>query len=103
MVSGCQVRGGPTAGSSPHQERSDGSYETIGVTPGGRAIAIVWRYDEDFDPLEDGWTAEVPSGPADILQEGLVGLEDLLVRGRDEYEEPRVRARLLAGLEVPTE
>lgn len=43
----------------PHQERSDGSYETIGVTPSGRAVAIVWRYDEEFDPLENGWTTEV--------------------------------------------
>jgi len=43
----------------PHQERSDGSYETIGVTPSGRAIMIVWRYDEEFDPLEEEGTAEV--------------------------------------------
>jgi len=43
----------------PHQERSDGAYETIGVTPSGRAIVIVWRYDEEFDPLEEEGTAEV--------------------------------------------
>ncbi len=43
----------------PHQERSDGSYETIGVTASGRTILIVWRYDEEFDPLEEEGAAEV--------------------------------------------
>ncbi len=42
-----------------HQERTDGSYETIGETPSGRVIMIVWRYDEGFDPFEDEGTAEV--------------------------------------------
>ena len=42
----------------PHQERSDGSYETIGATPAGRVIVVVWRYHEEFDPLEDEGTAE---------------------------------------------
>jgi hypothetical protein len=43
----------------PHQERDDGSYETIGVTPAGRSILIVWRYDEALDPLEASGTADV--------------------------------------------
>ncbi len=43
----------------PHQERRDGSYETIGTTPSGRVILIVWRYDEEFDSLEDSGTADV--------------------------------------------
>ena len=42
-----------------HQERSDGSYETVGATPSGRVVLIVWRYDEEIDPLEDAGTAEV--------------------------------------------
>jgi hypothetical protein len=33
----------------PHQEREDGAYETVGRTPSGRLILIVWRYDEGFD------------------------------------------------------
>ena len=43
----------------PHQERDDGSFETVGETPSGRVILIVWRYDEVFDPLEEAGTAEV--------------------------------------------
>ena len=43
----------------PHQERPDGSYETIGATASGRVILIVWRYDEEFDSLEDSGTADV--------------------------------------------
>ena len=43
----------------PHQERRDGSYETIGTTPSGRVILIVWRYDEEFDSLEDTGTTDV--------------------------------------------
>ena len=33
----------------PHQEREDESYETIGVTPSGRANMIIWRYDTEFE------------------------------------------------------
>lgn len=36
-----------------HQERRDGSYETVGTTPSGRILLIVWRYDDVFDPLEN--------------------------------------------------
>lgn len=43
----------------PHQERADGSYETIGMMPSGRVILIVWRYDEEFDPVEDEGTADM--------------------------------------------
>ncbi len=43
----------------PHQERRDGSYETIGTTPSGRVILIVWRDDEEFDSLGDTGTTEV--------------------------------------------
>jgi uncharacterized DUF497 family protein len=43
----------------PHQERSDGSFETVGMTPSGRAIMIIWRYDEEMDLLEDDGTTEV--------------------------------------------
>ncbi|MBN1418462.1 MAG: hypothetical protein JXP34_06765 [Planctomycetes bacterium] len=43
----------------PHQERPDGSFQTVGVTPSGRVILIVWRYDEEFDALEKDSTAEV--------------------------------------------
>ena len=42
-----------------HQEREDGSFETIGVTPSGRGILIVWRYDEEIDTVEDDGTTEV--------------------------------------------
>lgn len=42
-----------------HQEREDGSYETIGVTPSGRIILIVWRYDEAFDAIETEGTIAV--------------------------------------------
>jgi uncharacterized DUF497 family protein len=44
---------------SPHQERRDGSYETIGTTPSGRVILVVWRYDEEFDSLEETGTTDV--------------------------------------------
>jgi hypothetical protein len=43
----------------PHQERTDGSYESVGATPAGRVILMVWRYDEEFDPLEEEGIAEV--------------------------------------------
>jgi hypothetical protein len=43
----------------PHQERRDGSYETIGTTPSGRVILIVWRDDEEFDSLVETGTTEV--------------------------------------------
>lgn len=43
----------------PHQERDDGSFETIGRTQAGRVIFIVWRYDEAFDALEEDLTVEV--------------------------------------------
>jgi len=36
-----------------HQEREDGSYETMGVTPARRKILIVWRYDEEFEALAE--------------------------------------------------
>jgi hypothetical protein len=36
-----------------HQEREDGSYETSGATASGRMILIVWRYDEEFEALEE--------------------------------------------------
>jgi hypothetical protein len=42
-----------------HQEREDGSFETIGVTPSGRTIFIVWRYDEEIDAVEDDGRSEV--------------------------------------------
>jgi hypothetical protein len=42
-----------------HQERSDGSYETIGPTPSGRVILIVWRYDEVFEALEESGATDV--------------------------------------------
>ena len=42
-----------------HQERRDGSYETIGTTPSGRVVPIVWRYEEEFDSLEDTGTTDV--------------------------------------------
>ena len=33
--------------------------DELGSAASGRVIAIVWRYDEEFDPLEDEGTAEV--------------------------------------------
>lgn len=42
-----------------HQERADGSYETIGATPSGRLILIVWRYDEEFEALQEEGVVEV--------------------------------------------
>ena len=42
-----------------HREREDGSFETIGVTPSGRVIMIVWRYDEEVDAVEVDGTTEV--------------------------------------------
>ena len=36
-----------------HGDRPD-SFETIGRTPGGRVIRIVWRHDRDWDP-SDPW------------------------------------------------
>lgn len=43
----------------PHQERDDGSYETVGRTSSGRLILIVWRYDEEFDALGQDYVVEV--------------------------------------------
>ncbi len=37
-----------------HQERDDGSYETIGPTPSGRLIFVVWRYDDDAWQAAEG-------------------------------------------------
>lgn len=34
-------------------ERDDGSFMTIGATPSGRNIRIIWRFDEVVDPLAD--------------------------------------------------
>jgi hypothetical protein len=45
--------------SGAHQEREDGSYETIGTTPSGKRILIVWRYDQEFDAVEKGNVIEV--------------------------------------------
>jgi len=42
-----------------HQERDDGSYETIGSVPSGRRIFVVWRY--DADAWHEGEGAEVVS------------------------------------------
>lgn len=42
-----------------HQERDDGSYETIGRTASGRLILVVWRYDDEFDALEEDAVIEV--------------------------------------------
>ena len=42
-----------------HQEREDGSYETVGQTPSGRLIMVIWRYDTEFDALEPNQTVEV--------------------------------------------
>ena len=36
-----------------------GSYESVGRTPGGRTIRIVWRYDALWDP-SDPWSDEPP-------------------------------------------
>lgn len=43
----------------PHQEREDASVETVGRTPSGRLILIVWRYDEEFDVLGQDSVIEV--------------------------------------------
>ena len=43
----------------PHQERRDGSYETIGSTASGRVVLIVWRYEEEFDSLEETGSSDV--------------------------------------------
>ncbi|MHC4606392.1 MAG: hypothetical protein ACYTAF_05610, partial [Planctomycetota bacterium] len=45
----------------PHQERDDGSFETVGPAPAGRPILVVWRYDEKFDALEEPCVQEVIS------------------------------------------
>jgi hypothetical protein len=42
-----------------HEERSDGSFESVGRTPSGRTILMVWRYDEEFDSLEKDHVVEV--------------------------------------------
>ncbi|MBI2933424.1 MAG: hypothetical protein HYY16_17405 [Planctomycetes bacterium] len=42
-----------------HQERADGSYLTLGVTPAGRVIAIIWRYDQEFDALADSFEEDL--------------------------------------------
>jgi hypothetical protein len=43
----------------PRAEREDGSYETIGPTPSGRVILIVWRHNEEFDALEEEFVIQV--------------------------------------------
>ena len=43
----------------PHVEREDDSYETLGPTPSGRVILIVWRYNEEFDALEEDFVVQV--------------------------------------------
>lgn len=42
-----------------HREREDGSYETVGKTPSGRGVLMIWRYDEEFDALEEDFRVEV--------------------------------------------
>lgn len=42
-----------------HQERADGSYLTMGVTPAGRVISIIWRYDLEFDALAEDFEEDV--------------------------------------------
>jgi hypothetical protein len=44
---------------SLHEERSDGSYETVGKTQSGRPIVIVWRFDEEFDALTENYVVQV--------------------------------------------
>ena len=39
-------------------DRED-SYETIGRTPSGRMIRIIWCYDREWDP-SDPWTDQPP-------------------------------------------
>ena len=43
----------------PHQERRDESFETTGRTASGRVVLIVWRYDEEFDSLEEAGASDV--------------------------------------------
>ncbi len=42
-----------------HVEREDGSYKTLGPTPGGRLILIIWRYNEEFDALAEDFVIQV--------------------------------------------
>ncbi len=42
-----------------HQEREDGSFETIGRCPSGRLIMILWRYDEEFDASSEDYAVEM--------------------------------------------
>ena len=42
-----------------HQEREDGSFETIGTCLSGRRIMIVWRYDEEFDATSEDSVVDV--------------------------------------------
>ena len=42
-----------------HQERDDGSFETIGSLPSGRLVLVIWRYDEEFDVLEESGVEDV--------------------------------------------
>jgi hypothetical protein len=42
-----------------HLEREDGAYETVGPTPSGRVILIVWRYNDEFDALKDDYVIQV--------------------------------------------
>ena len=34
-------------------ERKDGSFETYAVTPSGRKIWVIWRYDQEDDTVPD--------------------------------------------------
>jgi hypothetical protein len=41
------------------KERADGSYVTSGRTASGREVQVIWRYDEEFDALEEGQVVSV--------------------------------------------
>ncbi len=43
----------------PHAKREDDSYESLGATPSGKVILIVWRYNEEFDALEKEFVIQV--------------------------------------------
>ena len=44
------------------QERSDGSFRMFAVTPSGRRIWVIWRYDQEDDEIPDvfGDVGELP-------------------------------------------
>lgn len=35
------------------KERNDGSFQTYAVTPSGRRIWVIWRFDRDDDEIPD--------------------------------------------------